>query len=170
LARTCPARDFVCRHLLSPSDPFFLARPNYECLDCARICVVCHERGHGARSQVPRAGRYELRGGRLMAHPHQRPLEAADFACPGHVFEPPFVGPLTAIFNALGRSRVHCCCMGPGGYMGGIGWAFRLLPVRMRPSASVSGRLASTSDVIWARGLPLCRHGLSATPHGSFQV
>jgi len=37
-------------------------------------------------------GRYELRGGRLMAHPQQRPLEAADFACPGHVFEPPFVG------------------------------------------------------------------------------
>jgi len=49
--------------------------------------------------------------------------------------------------------------------MGGIGWAFRLLPVRIRPSASVAGRSASTSDVIWARGLPLCRHWLTAIPH-----
>ena len=49
--------------------------------------------------------------------------------------------------------------------MDGIGWAFRLLPLRIRPSAFVAGRSASTSDVIWARGLPLCRHGLTATRH-----
>jgi len=49
--------------------------------------------------------------------------------------------------------------------MGGIGSAFRLLPVRIRPSASVAGRSASTRDVVWARGLPLRRHGLNATRH-----
>ena len=88
---TCPHVDFACRHTLQEDDPFFLPLRVHSCRGdgwtCKRICSVCGGRGHEPCSQLPRAGRWELRNGASVPASPQRPLEPADFACPLHCLD-----------------------------------------------------------------------------------
>ena len=93
-ASTCPHNDFACRHTLPVDDAFYLPLSVHFHGDlngggvCNRICSVCKGVGHEPCSQVPRAGRWELRNDNVVACRPQRPLDANDFACPAHHFVP----------------------------------------------------------------------------------